>query len=112
MQSWHSSRPERPGSQSPRREQKRGDDGAEARAAKLAAMQQDASELDQQRERRLADIAEREKAERARDDASRARNAKYGGRADFVNSFHKKAGDLSLAQRMGRNGTTQKEQDD
>lgn len=74
-------------------------------------MQQDATELDHQREKRLADIAEREKAQRERDDASRARNAKYGGRADFVNSFHKKAGDMTLGQRMGRNGASEREDD-
>ncbi|KAJ4535887.1 RNA-splicing factor [Exophiala dermatitidis] len=86
-------------------------DAAE-RAAKLAAMQQDASELDRQREQRLAEIAERERAERERDEAIRARNAKYGGRADFVNSFHKKAGDMSLSQRMGRNGVSQREDEE
>jgi undecaprenyl pyrophosphate synthase len=75
-------------------------------------MQQDASELDQQRQRRLAEIAEREKTQAERDTAARARNAKYGGRADFVNSFHKKAGDLSLAERMGRNGVSRVEDGD
>lgn len=75
-------------------------------------MQQDASELDRQREQRLAEIAERERAERERDEAIRARNAKYGGRADFVNSFHKKAGDMSLSQRMGRNGVSQREDEE
>ncbi len=67
-------------------------------------MQQDASELDHQREKRLGEIAARDRANAERDNASRARNAKYGGRADFVSGFHKKAGDLSLADRIGRNG--------
>jgi len=71
-------------------------------------MQQDASDLDQQRERRLAELAAREKAAIERDDAARARNAKYGGRADFVSNFHKKAGDMSLGERMGRNGVAQR----
>ena len=109
MQSWHSSRPERRRSRSPVRSQN-GD--ADDRAAKLAAMRQDASELDQQREKRLAELAEREKAQKERDDATRARNAKYGGRADFVNSFHKKAGDMTLGQRMGRNGASTKEENE
>ena len=102
MQSWHSSRPSQPQSQTPPRR----DDtkAAEAKAARLAAMQQDASELDHQREQRLAEIEARDRANTQRDDAVRARNARYGGRADFVDSFHKKAGDLSLADRMGRNG--------
>jgi hypothetical protein len=69
-------------------------------------MQQDASELDQQRQQRLEEMAVRDRANVERDDVARARNAKYGGRADFVNSFHKKAGGLSLGDRMGRNGVT------
>jgi hypothetical protein len=105
MQSWHSSRPSRPRSRSPPRRESgplRSDD----RAARLAAMQQDASELDQQRQQRLEEMAARDKANVERDDVARARNAKYGDRADFVNSFHKKAGGLSLGDRMGRNGIT------
>ncbi|KAL2430721.1 Pre-mRNA-splicing factor CWC25 [Exophiala dermatitidis] len=107
-----SPRPVRPRSQGDRRDTKNSDIDAAERAAKLAAMQQDASELDRQREQRLAEIAERERAERERDDAIRARNAKYGGRADFVNSFHKKAGDMNLSQRMGRNGVSQREDEE
>ena len=103
MQSWHSSRPSRPRSRSPpvTQSSKQSDD----RAARLAAMQQDASELDQQREKRLAEIETRDQVNVERDDAARARNAKYGGRADFVGSFHKKAGALSLGDRMGRAGS-------
>jgi hypothetical protein len=74
-------------------------------------MQQDASSLDSQREKRLAEIEAREEAESRRDDAARARNAIYGGRADFVNSYHKKAGDLSLGDRMGRNGRQERSED-
>ncbi len=42
----------------------------------------------------------------------RARNVKYGERANFMNDFHKKAGDMSLGQRMGRNGIIQKGEDE
>lgn len=105
-QSWHSSRSERPRSRSPCRDQKDSEADAAEKAARLAAMQQDASELDRQREQRLAEIAERERADIERDAAARARNAKYGGRADFVGNFHKKAGDMTLSQRMGRNGVS------
>jgi hypothetical protein len=114
MQSWHSSsRPQqRPRSPSPhRRGQDKSNSDADRKAARLAAMQQNATELERERVRQLADIAEREKAERERDDAERARNAKYGGRADFVDKFHKKAGDMSLSQRMGRNGVSQRDDD-
>lgn len=69
-------------------------------------MQQDANELDQQREKRLAELAARDEASREKDDAARLRNAKYGGRATFVNDFHKKAGDMNLSDRMGRNGVS------
>ena len=104
MQSWHSTRPA-PNYQ-PRTPPRRRESSSHQsdRAARLAAMQQDASELDDQRDTRLAEIAAKDRIDRERDDAARARNAKYGGRADFVGSFHKKAGDLSLADRMGRNG--------
>ncbi|EXJ58975.1 hypothetical protein A1O7_06406 [Cladophialophora yegresii CBS 114405] len=112
MQSWHSSRPERVRSRSPRRKEQAENSDADDRAARLAAMQQDASELQNERQRRLADIAERERADRERDDAARAKTAKHGGRADFVDSFHKKAGDLTLGERMGRNGTSRREEDD
>ncbi|KIW91237.1 uncharacterized protein Z519_08133 [Cladophialophora bantiana CBS 173.52] len=112
MQSWHSSRPEPPRYRSPRRDQRKEDADKDDRAARLAAMQQDASDLDQRREQRLSEIAERENAARERDDAARARTAKHGGRADFVNSYHKRAGDMTLGQRLGRNGTSQRDDDD
>lgn len=68
-------------------------------------MQQDASELDAQRQRRLQDLAEREQQAVEMDEKARARNARVGdGRADFVNGFHKQAGNLSLSERMGRQG--------
>ena len=66
-------------------------------------MQQAASELEVQRQRRLQEIAEQEQSSHAKEAEVRARNARYaGGRADFVNGFHKRAGDLSLSERMGR----------
>jgi hypothetical protein len=75
-------------------------------------MQQDAASLDQQRIERLADIEARDKADAVKDDAARARNAKYGGRATFVNDFHKKAGDLNLSERMGRAGVSGRGQEE
>ncbi|OQV04335.1 hypothetical protein CLAIMM_09232 [Cladophialophora immunda] len=112
MQSWHSSRPEPPRYRSPRREQKKEDTKEEDRAARLAAMQNDATDLDQRREQRLAELEQKERAERDRDNAARARTAKHGGRADFVNSYHKRAGDMTLGERMGRNGASQREEGD
>lgn len=65
-------------------------------------MQEDASELDLQRQKRMQDIEARDKRATEADDRERAKNGRYGGRADFVNGFHRRAGDLSLSERMGR----------
>jgi hypothetical protein len=101
MQSWHSSaRPARPGSRSPKREN--ASSVEDDKATKLAAMQQAASELDHDRERRLAAIAARDREEAERDAEARARNAKYGGRADFMNGMNRRAGDMNLGDRLGR----------
>ncbi|KAL8680610.1 MAG: hypothetical protein Q9186_003202 [Xanthomendoza sp. 1 TL-2023] len=91
--SWHS--PRRRFSQSPRRDS--GD-----RTAKLAAMQTNALDLDQDRGRRIAAIAEKEAEDRRADEMARARSAKYGGKGDFVHGLNRKAGDLDIGERMRR----------
>ncbi|RMD40890.1 hypothetical protein DV735_g4240, partial [Chaetothyriales sp. CBS 134920] len=103
-QSWHHG--PRRSNRDARSRSPRARAAADDRAARLAAMQQDADSLDQQREKRVAEIAARDRADAHSDEVSRARNAKYGGRADFVGSYHKKAGELGLAERMGRNGVS------
>lgn len=65
-------------------------------------MQQDASALDEDREKRLAALAEREEAARDAEDNARAKSSKYGDKGDFVNGLHRKAGDMGLADRIGR----------
>jgi hypothetical protein len=65
-------------------------------------MQQDASSLDVDREKRLAAIAEQEKLDREADDLARAKSSKYGDKGDFVNGLHRKVGDKGLADRIGR----------
>lgn len=70
----------------------------EEKARKLAAMQSAASELDQDREKRLAQLEERERAAREADDRARER----GGDRGFVNGLHRQAGKLDLAERIGR----------
>ena len=72
------------------------------REAKLAAMQSDASELDQVRAERIAALDEQERVKRELDDAARAKSAKYGGKGDFVTGLHRKAGELSIGERMRR----------
>ncbi|KAK7715256.1 RNA-splicing factor [Diaporthe eres] len=76
-------------------------DDEEERARKLAAMQNDATDLDRAREARLAALAEKEQAEREADDRARANSSKYGGR-EFAHKLHNAAGNGSLADRIGR----------
>lgn len=62
---------------------------AEERARKLAAMRDAASDLDKDREKRLAILEEQEKQAREADDQARARAGKYGDR-EFVNGLRRK----------------------
>lgn len=78
-----------------------GNDQEEERARKLAAMQNDATDLDRAREARLAALAEKEQAAREADDKARATSQKYGGR-EFANKLHNSAGNGTLADRIGR----------
>ncbi|KFY33935.1 hypothetical protein V494_07197 [Pseudogymnoascus sp. VKM F-4513 (FW-928)] len=72
------------------------------RQRKLAAMQKDATALDQDREKRLAALAEKERIDRDADESSRAKSSKYSDRADFVNGMHAQVGSMGLADRIGR----------
>ncbi|KAL7934727.1 pre-mRNA-splicing factor CWC25 [Trichoderma chlorosporum] len=70
---------------------------SEEQARKLAAMQSAASELDQDRETRLAALEERERAAREADDRARER----GGDRGFVNGLHRKAMNMDNRNRRG-----------
>ncbi|KAI0475844.1 Pre-mRNA splicing factor-domain-containing protein [Xylariaceae sp. FL0804] len=59
------------------------------RARKLAAMQAAASDLDIDREKRLAALEEKERMAREADDKARQRSGKYGER-EFVNGLRRK----------------------
>lgn len=72
------------------------------RQRKLAAMQQDASALDQDREKRLAAIAEQDRIRFEADEKARANSSRYGDKADFVSGMQRKVGDMGLADRLGR----------
>ncbi|KAI6089725.1 Pre-mRNA splicing factor-domain-containing protein [Hypoxylon rubiginosum] len=61
---------------------------AEERARKLAAMQEAASDLDQDRVKRLEAIAEKERMDREADDKARERSGKYDDR-QFVNGLRR-----------------------
>ncbi|KAI2632811.1 Pre-mRNA splicing factor-domain-containing protein [Xylaria nigripes] len=60
----------------------------EERARKLAAMQEAASDLDKDRERRLAVLEEQERQAREADDKARSRAGKYGDR-EFANGLRR-----------------------
>ncbi|KAI3330657.1 Pre-mRNA splicing factor-domain-containing protein [Ustulina deusta] len=62
---------------------------AQERARKLAAMQEAASDLDKDRENRLAVLEEQERQAREADDKARVRAGKYGER-EFVNGLRRK----------------------
>lgn len=76
------------------------------RAARLAAMQQAASDMDQGREDRIRTAAAQDAEEVKRDEAARARSSKYGGKGDFLTSVNRRAGELAVGDRIqrGRNG--------
>ena len=98
--SWHNSRPHNESStQRNGNSMMKKDDDREAR---LAAMQSAASELDEDRAKRITALDERDKAEREKEDAARAKSSKYGGKGDFVTGLHRKAGELSIGERMRR----------
>lgn len=65
-------------------------------------MQQAASELDKDRESRLAALQEDEKAAREADDKARERSNKLGGGGHFINGLRNGVGGMDLAERIGR----------
>lgn len=73
------------------------------RLQRLEEMQQDASKLNLDREKRLAALERQEKLEREAEERARLKSTRYGGKGDFINKIHLKAGDMSLADRIGRN---------
>ncbi|OAQ59857.2 pre-mRNA-splicing factor CWC25 [Pochonia chlamydosporia 170] len=78
------------------------------KARKLATMQSAASDMDQDREKRLASLEREERAAREADERARER----GGERGFVNGLHKQAGKLDLGERMGRNRQGYQRDDD
>lgn len=111
--SWHSSRQRSPPYREPPSPPRRSSfPNNNDQATKLAAMQQAASELDQDRERRLAAVEARGKAEREADEAARTRTAKFGGKGDFVSGLNRRAGELDIGDRIRRGrGGMEREQE-
>jgi hypothetical protein len=65
-------------------------------------MQEEASKLDVDREKRLAALAEREKADREAEEMARAKSSKYTDKGAFISGVRQKADDKGLADRIGR----------
>ena len=83
------------------------------RAARLLAMQKAASELDEDREKRVSALNTREIAVREAEDAARVRAAKHGGKGDFLTGLHRKVGDMEIGERMRRGrGGLERERDE
>lgn len=80
----------------------------EERARKLAAMQSAASDMDDDRGKRLAEIEEKERQAREVDDQARERD----GDRKFVNGLHRQTEQLDLGARMGRNRKAYQRDDD
>jgi Pre-mRNA splicing factor/N-terminal domain of CBF1 interacting co-repressor CIR len=78
-------------------------EGKEAeRQRKLAEMQQEASRLDIDREKRLAALEEQERADREAENRARAKSSKYTDKGAFISGVRQKADDKGLADRIGR----------
>ena len=75
---------------------------ADRKAAKLAEMQSAASDLDVQRSSRLKAIAEEERQRLEQEEKARERSSKYGGKGDFVHGLNRKAGEMSMGERINR----------
>ena len=68
----------------------------------MAEMQQEASRLDIDREKRLAALEEQERADREAENRARAKSSKYTDKGAFISGVRQKADDKGLADRIGR----------
>lgn len=83
------------------------------RLQKLAAMQANAEELDIDRQKRLADLADKERVKLEGEEEARRRSSRYGGRGDFMTSLNKKTFDMDLGERVRRGkGTLTKDREE
>ena len=65
-------------------------------------MQSSASEIDSSRAERLKIAEKQDRAERETDEKARGKNAKYGGKGEFVHSLNRQAGEIGIGERMKR----------
>ena len=73
-------------------------DDADDRARKLAAMQSNASELEQERRQRVADAKAEDERVREQDEKVRSNKAR------FVSGLHRQAGNMNLGESLRRHG--------
>lgn len=81
---------------------------AEERAARLAAMSSNASDMQEERKKRLAELLAKEKAELAKEELERSKSAKTGGIGGFMSADYKKvySGEGGLEDRIRRSRNT------
>ncbi|TGZ83288.1 hypothetical protein EX30DRAFT_394511 [Ascodesmis nigricans] len=72
------------------------------RQRKLAAMQSNAENMNVDRAKRIAELEAKEKAEAETEAEARMKNNRQGGKAEFLSSASKSAGNLDLAERVRR----------
>lgn len=76
-------------------------------------MQANAEELDIDRQKRLADLADKERVKLEGEEEARRRSSRYGGRGDFMTSLNKKTFDMDLGERVRRGkGTLTKDREE
>ncbi|KAK5166780.1 RNA-splicing factor [Oleoguttula sp. CCFEE 6159] len=93
---WRASPPARP-QRRPSPPPKSSMNDSDEKAKRLAAMQHNASALEDDRRRRLEEVAEREERQRMEDDKNRSEKAR------FVSDLHRRAGDsVGLSERLSR----------
>ena len=65
-------------------------------------MQEDATALEKDREKAIQTRAQQEAAELEAEEKARARSSKQGGKGDFIYGINRRAGELSVEERMRR----------
>jgi hypothetical protein len=65
-------------------------------------MQANASELEADRTKRLAQLEKKEKADAEAEERARLRNHRLSGRASFLNQANRKVSEMDLGERINR----------
>jgi hypothetical protein len=65
-------------------------------------MQANASELEADRTKRLAQLEKKEKADAEAEERARLRNHRLSGRAGFLNQANRKVSEMDLGERINR----------